>query len=154
MKKSELISLAAERLRKDDVRKHVPTQKAVFHITDDDGNTSDFVIRKQDRGVLYTADDVAVILNTCLDLIEESIRRGEEVSIYGFGTFGLKYMAATTVVRPDNGEIVEIKAHYTPKFFNGKNLRLAAKVYDMLVSEGKAGSVGDIGLDEVAHDGD
>lgn len=130
MNKKELISRIAETLRAADVRKRLPSKKTVFHITDDYGNQTDFTIRNIEKGLLYTIDDISVVVDACLSVIESSLKRGEEVSIHGYGTLGLTHRAARKTKHPDTGEPVEIKERYVPKFNYGNILRMAARTYD------------------------
>ena len=131
MNKRNLISRAAEVLRQTDIRKSVPTQKAVLHVSDDEGNHSNFTIRKQGRGVLFNATDVEAVLDACLAAMEEALKNGEEVYIHGYGTIWLKYRAARRTRIPATGEWVDVRGRWLPKFSFGNKLRMAAKIYDM-----------------------
>ena len=137
MNKKDLISKAAEVLRSNNIRKPVSTPKQVFHISDDDGNQKDFVVKKTDKAVLYNTSDVAAILDACLSVVEDAIKHGEEVSIHGFGTLGVHQRAARTTKHPETQETVEVKARYVPKFSFGNNLRMAAKVYELSLDDFK-----------------
>ena len=137
MNKKDLISKAAEVLRSNNIRKPVSTPKQVFHISDDEGNQKDFVVKKTDKTVLYNMDDVAAILDACLNVIEEAIKHGEEVTIHGFGTLGVHQRAARTTKHPETGEIVKVNARYVPKFSFGNTLRMAAKVYELSLDDFK-----------------
>lgn len=130
MNKKELISKVAEALREGNVRKPMASNKTVFHITDDCGNQSDFTIYKSEKGLLYTVDDVATILNACLAVTERALQEGEEVSIHGFGTLGLNKRAARRTKHPETGESINIRERYVPKFSFGNYLRMAAQVYE------------------------
>lgn len=130
MNRKELISKIAEVLREKDIRKELPKTKTVLHISDDNGNHSDFTVQKPEKGVVYTVTDVTYIIDTCLAVIEESIKRGEDISIQGFGSLFLKHRAARRTRHPDTGKLVEIKDHFIPKFTFGSSLRVAAQVYE------------------------
>lgn len=58
MNRKELVRRIANVMRENNIRKPVSSQKQVFHISDDEGNTKDFVVKKTDKGVLFTYDDV------------------------------------------------------------------------------------------------
>lgn len=137
MNKKELISKVAEVLRSNNIRKPVSTPKQVFHISDDEGNQKDFVVKKTDKSVLYNTTDVASIIEACLAVIEDSIKHGEEVYIHGFGTLGVHQRAARTTKHPETGQTVDVRARYVPKFSFGNNLRMAAKVYEMSLDDFK-----------------
>lgn len=116
-------------LSENDIRKSVPSQRTVFHISDDDGGKSDFVIKKDSRGVKYTVDDVYTILEALVEVIIDSIKHGEKISIAGFGILYLKRRAARWAPHPKTGETYEMKEHFVIKFDAGKNLKAAAAIY-------------------------
>ncbi len=138
MQKKDLISNVAELLRKNDVRKPVSIPKQTFHISDDEGNHKDFTVKKTDKSVLYSVNDVKTIIDACLTVIEESLKRGEEICISGFGTLGLHWRAARRTKHPKNGEEVNIRARYVPKFSFGGRLRMAARLYELSLAESLA----------------
>ena len=140
MNKKNLVDKVVSVLRDNDIRKNVASQKTTLHISDDDGNVSDFVIKKAESGLLFTGRDVSYILDAILAVVEDSIKHGEEVSIHGFGSLGVHQRAARQTKHPLTGEAVDVEARYVPKFNFGNTLRMAAKVYEM--------SQEDIGSDE------
>lgn len=137
MYKKDLISRTTELLHLKDSRKKVRPIKTTFHISDDEGNTSDFVITKNAKSILFTTADVERILDSAFDVIIESLKNGEEVFISGFGTFNVHKRAERVVRHPDTGELVTIDAHYTTKFTPGSDLKLAAKIYELSTEEAK-----------------
>lgn len=135
MNKKEFISRVAETLRENNMRKPVSVKKHTFHITDDEGNAADFNIKKRDKSVLYTIDDVSAIIDACLSVIFDTIRNGEEINIKGFGSLGLRYRAARRTKEPKSGEWCEVEARYVPKFAYGNDLRMAARLYEISLSD-------------------
>lgn len=135
MQKKQFISRVAEVLRANNARKPVSIPKQVFHISDDDGNKKDFTVKKTDKSVLYTVEDVSTILDACLSVVEDALKHGEEISIYGFGSLGVHQRAARATKRPDTGEWISIDARYVPKFNFGNTLRTAARIYEMSLNE-------------------
>lgn len=135
MNKKELITKVVEKLKEDDTRKHIAAQKTVLHISDDSGNESDFVIRKPERGLLFTSGDVTAIVNACMEAIGDALKNGEEVYVHGFGALSLNLRAATTAKHPETGEMHAIDAHYVPKFSCGQDLKMAAKLYELALKE-------------------
>lgn len=131
MKKKDLVSKTVEVLRENNIRKPTAAQKTILHISDDYGNKSDFMIKKSESGLLFTVNDVTAIIDACLAVIEDSIKHGEDISIYGFGTLSVQRRAARQAKHPGTGETVNIEARYVPKFNFGNNLRMAAKVYEL-----------------------
>lgn len=130
MNKEELVRYATSLLRSGNARKPIRIQRHTFHISDDDGNVAHFVMKKQDKSVIYTIDDVRVILEALVQATEEAIKQGEPVSIHGFGTLGLKWREPRATKDFKTGKKVSIKGRYIPKFSFGKNLRTCANVYE------------------------
>lgn len=139
MNKKDLISKTVAILRENNIRKPTTAQKTVLHISDDYGNQSDFTIKKSDRGLLFTVSDVTAIIDACLAVVEDSVKHGEDISIHGFGTLSVQHRAARQAKHPDTGETVNIDARYVPKFSFGNTLRMAAKVYELSLSDREAG---------------
>lgn len=131
MKKKDLISRTAELLRQKDSRKDVPGYKTTLHISDDDGNKSDFDIRISRKGVLYTASDVSEILEALLEVTEDALRCGECISLSGFGVLDIHKRAERSVKIPGTDIRTNIAEHYVPKFTAGSNLKLAVKLYEL-----------------------
>lgn len=130
MKKGELISQIAASLRDAEYRKSVKVPRHTFHISDDDGNTKDFVVQESDKQVMLTVDDVKQVVDTCFNIIVESLRRGEPVSVVGFGTFGLKFRAPRRVPSFSNDGFIDIEGHYIPTFRYGERMRAAGRIYE------------------------
>lgn len=141
MNKKDLISRVTEVLRNRNVRKPISTPKQVFHISDDEGNQKDFIVRKTDKSVLYNVNDVSVILEACLSVVEDAIKHGEKVHLQGFGTLDVRQRAARQTKHPESGEVVDVKARYVPKFSYGNNLRIAAKLYELSLADTQEASL-------------
>lgn len=139
MNKKDLISKTVEVLQENNIRKLVAAQKTVFHISDDNGNQSDFVIKKSNRGLLFTTADVTAIIDACLAVVEDAIKHGEDIAIHGFGTLGVHHRAARQTKHPDTGETISVDARYVPKFTFGNTLRMAAKVYELSLTDREGG---------------
>jgi DNA-binding protein HU-beta len=67
----------------------------------------------------------ALALDAALESITEAMKRGESVSLVGFGTFATKERAARTGRNPQTGEPIQIAAATLPAFTPGKNLKEA-----------------------------
>lgn len=135
MNRMEFVRRVAHEMRENNMRKPVSTPKHVFHISDDEGNSKDFVIKKSDKSVLYTVDDVEAVVNTCIDVIKEVIQTGEPISIKGLGTLGLHHRKARRTVHPETGKPVEVAARYVPKFSFGNDLRRCAKIFELSLED-------------------
>ena len=70
--------------------------------------------------------DVALIVDSTLDVIRSSVAKGERVVLSGFGTFELIRRNARTGRNPHTGEAVRIPARNQPSFRPGTAFRDAA----------------------------
>lgn len=131
MNKNKLIESIVDVLRENDIRKSVPAQKTTLHISDDQGNHSDFVVKKKTTGLLFTKEDITSVVDACIAVIEDSIKRGEEISIMGFGSLGVHKRLSRQGKHPVTGEVFNTGDKYVPKFTFGNNLRMAARVYEL-----------------------
>lgn len=75
-------------------------------------------------GTKKSAEDA---VDAVFDGITQSLGKGEEVAVSGFGTFLVKRRAARMGVNPRSGEKIQIGATVTPKFRAGKALKMAVK---------------------------
>lgn len=57
------------------------------------------------------------------DTITDSLKKGDEVRLVGFGTFTVSNRAATEGRNPRTGETIKIPASKQPKFKAGKGLK-------------------------------
>ena len=67
-----------------------------------------------------TKKDADTYISTMLDTIKKAVKKGDDVSLNGFGTFTKVRRAARTGVNPATGEKIKIKAKTLPKFRPGK----------------------------------
>lgn len=135
MTKKEVVASAASILREKDIRKPVSVKKHTFFISDIDGNQAEFNIKQQDKNVIYTAEDVTAILDACIEAITEALKRGEQVTIRGFGTWKLRYRKARRTKDLVSGNDLNIDARYVPKFIFGNDLRIAARMYELMLND-------------------
>ena len=70
-----------------------------------------------------SARDVEVAIKEILELMAQSLAKGERIEIRGFGSFSLHYRAPRTGRNPKTGESVELEGKYVPHFKPGKELR-------------------------------
>ena len=59
--------------------------------------------------------------------IAKALKKGDSVTITGFGTFRVAKRAARTGLNPQTGKAIKIKAKKVPKFTAGKTLKEAVK---------------------------
>lgn len=135
MHKRELVSRVASVMRENNMRKPVSLPKQVLHISDDEGNIKDFVVKKADKNVLYTVGDVEAVVDACVAVIEEALRNGESVSLKGFGTLGLQYRKPRATKIPLTDEWVKVEGRYIPKFSFGNDLRKCANLFEMSLKD-------------------
>lgn len=62
-------------------------------------------------------------LDSMLGAVTDSLQKGEQVSLVGFGTFSVKERAARTGRNPQTGATIQIKAAKVPGFKAGKALK-------------------------------
>ncbi len=67
--------------------------------------------------------DAARAVEAVLGTITETMQRGDQVALAGFGTFVAKVRAARTGRNPRTGEAIAIPAARAPAFKAGKGLK-------------------------------
>ena len=67
-------------------------------------------------------------LDAVLESIQDTLKKGEEVKIVGFGTFTVADRPAGEARNPRTGEKVQVPASKTPKFKAGAGLKDAVNV--------------------------
>ena len=67
------------------------------------------------------------LVDTMLDAIVSTMKKGEEVSIAGLGIFSVKQRAARQARNPRTGEAIQVAAMKVPKFRAAKALKDAVK---------------------------
>ncbi len=72
-----------------------------------------------------TKADSARAIESLVDTVTKTLKKGDEVGITGFGKFSVVKRAARQGVNPRTGERVKIKASKAPKFSAGASLKQA-----------------------------
>ena len=62
-------------------------------------------------------------LDSVIDSISDSLKKGDSVVLVGFGTFSVRSRAARTGRNPQTGEEIQIAAAQVPAFKAGKALK-------------------------------
>ena len=62
-------------------------------------------------------------LDAVIEAVQSSLKKGESVSLVGFGTFDVTTREGRTGRNPRTGESIEIKSAKVPKFRPGKALK-------------------------------
>jgi DNA-binding protein HU-beta len=65
------------------------------------------------------------LIDNFIDIISETLKNGDSVSLVGFGTFSVKKRAARTGRNPNTGEAIKIQASKLPSFKAGTKLKAA-----------------------------
>ena len=79
----------------------------------------------KDAGISTAEADSA--LKSFMDGIKKTLKKGDKVTMVGFGTFSVGKRAARTGRNPQTGAAIKIKASKSPKFKAGKGFKDAVK---------------------------
>jgi DNA-binding protein HU-beta len=85
------------------------------------------IIEKVHEALGGTRADAERAVETLIDCIADSLKKGKEVSIAGLGIFATKTRNARTGRNPRTGESIDIPAMRVPKFRAAKALKDAVK---------------------------
>ncbi len=85
-------------------------------------NKTDLINAIAEKAELTKAD-AGRALEAYLEAVQSSLKKGEDVSVVGFGTFTVRDRAARTGRNPRTNETIEIKASKVPAFKAGKTLK-------------------------------
>ncbi len=85
-------------------------------------NKQDLVAHVADAAGLSKADATKAV-DSVIDGVTNSLKRGNEVRLVGFGTFAVANRAASKGRNPRTGEPINIPASKQPKFKAGKALK-------------------------------
>lgn len=67
--------------------------------------------------------DTKNVIDTALDIIAETLKKGEKVTLTGFGTFEVRDRQAREGVNPQTREKIQIPATKTPGFSASSTLK-------------------------------
>ena len=70
-----------------------------------------------------SAKDVEKAIKEILEMMAQTLSKGERIEIRGFGSFSLHYRAPRVGRNPKTGDSVELAGKYVPHFKPGKELR-------------------------------
>ena len=74
-----------------------------------------------------TNKEAAAAVKAVFDEITATLKKGDKLSLVGFGTFSVKKRAAREGVNPATGKKIKIAASKVPAFKAGKALKDAVK---------------------------
>ena len=89
-------------------------------------NKQELIGHVADRSGLSRNDAMRAV-ETMLEVITSTLKRGDEVRLVGFGNFSVTRRKASTGRNPRTGEPMQIKASSQPKFRPGKVLKDAVQ---------------------------
>ena len=79
----------------------------------------------KDAGISKAA--AAEALDSFIDSVVKSVKKGNKVALVGFGTFSVSKRKARTGRNPQTGAAIKIPARKVPKFSAGKTFKDAVK---------------------------
>ncbi|GBE37252.1 DNA-binding protein HU 1 [bacterium BMS3Bbin07] len=81
------------------------------------------LIEKVSAALETTKAEAAKAVNAMLSTITSTLKKGQKVTIAGFGTFSVVKQKARKGKNPRTGESIKIRARKAPKFKAGKGLK-------------------------------
>ena len=75
------------------------------------------------EGADISKADATRAVDTVVEQITKTLKKGDQVTLVGFGTFAVKDRAARTGRNPRTGETINIPASKVPGFKAGKALK-------------------------------
>ncbi|MFC1538416.1 HU family DNA-binding protein [Candidatus Latescibacterota bacterium] len=85
--------------------------------------TKEEIIAKAAADASITKAAASKALASVLSSIEKALKKGDKVSLVGFGTFSVSHRAARNGRNPATGAAIKIPAANVPKFKAGKKLK-------------------------------
>jgi DNA-binding protein HU-beta len=85
-------------------------------------NKSEFVHAVAEAAEISKVDGAKAV-DAVIAVIEKALKKGDSVSIVGFGTFAVRKRAARSGRNPRTGATIKIKASKVPAFKAGKALK-------------------------------
>jgi DNA-binding protein HU-beta len=89
--------------------------------------TKEELIEKVATGAKLSKADATRALDTTLNAVKGALKKGQKVTLVGFGTFSVAKRKARQGRNPRTGETITIKAARVPKFAAGKAFKSAVK---------------------------
>jgi len=71
--------------------------------------------------------DTETVVNGLIDVVKETLKKGDKIALIGFGTWGVRERAKRTGVNPKTGKKMTIPAKKVPYFKPGKELKQAVE---------------------------
>lgn len=68
-----------------------------------------------------------IAITTFVDSITGALKKGDRITLVGFGTFSVAKRKARTAKNPQTGALIKVPAKRVPKFKAGRELKKAVK---------------------------
>ena len=85
------------------------------------------LIDKIASGTGLSKTDASRALDSTLNSVKMALKKGQKVTLVGFGTFSITKRKSRKGRNPRTGEVITIPAAKIPKFSAGKSLKDAVK---------------------------
>ena len=85
-------------------------------------NKTDLINAVADAADMSKADATRAV-DAFTEVVKNTLKKGDSVSLVGFGTFSVRKRAARTGRNPRTNEVINIKASNVPGFKAGKGLK-------------------------------
>jgi len=85
-------------------------------------NKGEFIDRLADKTSM-TKKEARQLLDSVLDLVQETLLQGDEVKLVGFGKFAVRARKASSRINPHTKLPIEVEAKVVPLFRPGKQLK-------------------------------
>ena len=89
--------------------------------------TKEELIERISKEVSLSKADAGRALNAIIDNILKALKKGEKLTLIGFGTFSVSKRKARIGRNPQTGATIKIAARKVPKFKAGKAFKDAVK---------------------------
>jgi DNA-binding protein HU-beta len=85
------------------------------------------LIEKMAKEAKVTKAAAGKALDSFIDGVKKALKKGDKVTLIGFGTFSVTQRKARKGRNPQTGKEIKIAARKAPKFAAGKALKTAVK---------------------------
>ncbi len=85
------------------------------------------LVEKMAQGAGISKAQASKALDSALDAIKSALKKGQRVTLVGFGTFSVSKRKARKGRNPQTGEEIKIPAMKVPRFTPGKALKDAVR---------------------------
>lgn len=85
------------------------------------------LINELSEETAFSKKDIMRVIDSLTRIIGRTLKKGEKVSLTGFGSFNLSQRPARKGINPSTKERIDLPAVSVPRFKPGKNLREIVK---------------------------